>query len=231
MYGSALALDATVRPRHAASAMSNLVFESTTTMDQASFVAWVAARPAHDDHHYELLGGRIVMTPPAGWPHGNVESRLVTRMTNAAARPAGRLSSATRPELPPEQGLVFGSSQGFELPTGDTVEPDASFVSLARWRAAPAPEVGKFLAVVPDLVVEILSNSTASRDRGEKRAIYAAAGVHEYVLVDPRTRTLQVFTRGDDGRFDTGRLFAPDERWDSAVLLGLSACAADLQPQ
>jgi hypothetical protein len=43
--------------------MSDLVFESTTTMDQSSFAVWVEARPAHDGHHYELLSGRIVMTP------------------------------------------------------------------------------------------------------------------------------------------------------------------------
>lgn len=206
--------------------MSDLVFESTTTMDQASFAAWVEARPAHDDHHYELLSGRIVMTPPAGWPHGNVEARLVTRMMLAAQR---RTDGAG--DEGPESGLVFGSSQGFELPTGDTVEPDACYVSRERWRAAPAPELGRFLAVVPDLVVEILSSSTASRDRGEKRAIYCAAGVREYVLVDPRARALQVFTRGDDARFDAGRTFDEHERWDSAVLPGLSLCAAELQPQ
>ena len=34
----------------------------------------------------------------------------------------------------PESGLVFGSSQGFELPTGDTVEPGACYVSRERWR-------------------------------------------------------------------------------------------------
>ncbi len=122
--------------------MRDPIFESTTTMDQPAFAAWVGSRPPHDEHHYEPLSGRIVMTPPAGWPHGNVEARLVARISAAAAPHA--LGGS-------EQGLVFGSSQGFELPTGDTVEPDASYVSRERWRAAPTPEHGKFLAVVPAL--------------------------------------------------------------------------------
>jgi Uma2 family endonuclease len=85
-------------------------------------------------------------------------------------------------------GKVLDSSQGFELPSGDTVEPDHSFVSNERWDAAPAPKLGEFLKVVPDLVVEVLSQKTASQDRGEKKAIYERNGVREYWLVDPRAR-------------------------------------------
>ena len=193
--------------------MSEPFFESITTMDQASFADWVESRPAHDDHHYELLNRRVVMMPPAGWPHGNVEGRLLRRMGNVA-EPSG-------------SGLVFGSSQGFELPTGDTVEPDASFVSMTRWRAAAPHVPGKFLRLVPDLVLEILSQSTAVRDRGEKKAIYATAGVREYWLVDPRARTLTVFAL-ELARFDAGRMLGEHEPWESHTLPGLSLCLADL---
>lgn len=189
------------------------VFESITTMDQGAFAAWIESRPAHDLNHYELLNGRVVMMPPAGWPHGGVEARLLRRMGNVAE--------------PAKLGRVCGSSQGFELPTGDTVEPDASFVSIARWRAASPPITGKFLQVVPDLIVEILSPSTATRDRGEKKAIYAAAGVREYVLVDPRARTLTIFTL-DGPRFDAGRIHAHDEHWESVALPRLVLRFADL---
>ena len=74
--------------------------------------------------------------------------------------------------------------QGFDLPSGDTVAPDVSFTSKARWDAAPPPRPGKYLQVVPDLVVEVLSRSTKTRDRGEKKAIYEANGVAEYWLVN-----------------------------------------------
>ena len=135
------------------------VFESIETFTQPEFETLVAERSRVGDvHHYELLNGRVVMTPPAGYPHGGVEATLL--------RIIGSFVHARR------LGRVFGSSQGFELPSGDTVEPDVAFVSHERWNAGPAPVPGKFIRIVPDWVVEILSAGTASRDRGEKKAIY-----------------------------------------------------------
>ncbi len=188
-------------------ALPELAFESTRTLSQEEFAAWVAARWRGDLHHYELLDGRVVMTPPAGYSHGAIEAAL-----------GGILEPFVRKRT---LGKCFGSSQGFELPSGDTVEPDYSFVSAERWRAMPPPEEGRFLRVVPDPVVEILSRSTAALDRGEKKDVYERSGVREYWLIDPRARTLLVYTRQGD-RFDTGRTFAEGQPFSSAVLLGLA---------
>lgn len=43
----------------------------------------------------------------------------------------------------------------------------------------------------PDLVVEVLSPSTARNDRMHKKAVYEACGVREYWLVDPENRTIE----------------------------------------
>ena len=45
----------------------------------------------------------------------------------------------------------------------------------------------------PDLVVEILSHSTAKNDRGPKMNAYAAAGVREYWIVDTANRSIEVY--------------------------------------
>ena len=45
----------------------------------------------------------------------------------------------------------------------------------------------------PDFVIEILSPSTASRDRREKRAVYARQQLREYWLVDPKRARIEVF--------------------------------------
>jgi Uma2 family endonuclease len=190
-------------------------FESCEPFTQPEFAAWMAKRASRDAERCELLNGRIVMNPPVGWPHGEGEVRISTRLDHySAARRAGR---------------VFGSSQGFELPSGDTVAPDVSFVSEAHWRAAK-PQPGKFLTVVPDLVVEILSPSTASRDRGEKRAIYERNGVREYWVVDLAAQKVTRFTLVDD-RYDAGVVFAAHETLQSVVLEGLSIPVAELIPQ
>ena len=158
-------------------------FRSDERFTQEEFWDWLETVPSSDVHRYELLGGRIVMTPPAGWGHGYVESnlqRLIAPHVHAA-----RL------------GRTLGSSAGYDLPTGDTLEPDFSFISNERWGAGPKVRSdGKgFLATVPDLVLEILSPSTATRDRTEKKDAYAASGIDEYWIVDPAKRRVMVFSR------------------------------------
>jgi Uma2 family endonuclease len=211
-----------------------LSFESIQTISQPEFAAWVAQQE-DGRHRCELLNGRVVMNPPAGYPHGRIEGRAVFLLSSHVDANA--------------LGVVFGSSQGFELPTGDTVEPDASFVTTARWDAAPPPEHGAFLRIVPDLVVEILSpGPTAARDRGEKKAIYERAGVREYWIVDPLARTATIFTLDPApaetdahseppsphrtcaaaGRYDLGRIHGPGDRLRSRVVVGLDFAVDDL---
>jgi Uma2 family endonuclease len=190
-------------------------FESTTTVSQEQFAAFCEQRERLGDiYHYELLNGRIVMNPPAGWPHGKVGSNIQWLLGDFVRRR--------------ELGQVFDSSQGFALPSGDTVEPDHSFVSRERWEGVN-PRWGEFLRVVPDLIVEVLSRRNASTDRGEKKAIYERNGVREYWLVDARARTLTAFLLRD-GRFDGGRVVAEDERYASEVLAGLEFRVGDLMP-
>ena len=187
--------------------MAEVSFESVECLSQADFAQWVEARAGWDLNHYELLNGRIVMTPPAGYPHGRVGSRLGRILDTFVS---GR-----------NLGEVLDSSQGYDLPSGDTVEPDASFISTARMEAGPAPETGKFLRVVPNLVVETLSPTTSSRDRGEKKAIYERNGVDEYWLVDWRACRITRFLLRD-GRYDAGTRFEAGAVCESAVLAGLA---------
>ena len=50
----------------------------------------------------------------------------------------------------------------------------------------------------PDLVVEVLSPSTATRDKGTKKDVYERAGVKEYWIVDPDKRKVIVYLFGED---------------------------------
>jgi Uma2 family endonuclease len=154
-------------------------FRSEERYTQAEFFDWLQERPRHDTNHYELLGGHIVMTPPAGSPHSSIEARVCAVLVQYVdAR---------------SLGVVHGSSAGFELPSGDTVEPDVSFVSAATLAANPPTPDGKFYRMVPDLVVEILSRTTARRDRIEKKRIYEKNAVKEYWIVSNRPREVTVY--------------------------------------
>ena len=189
-------------------------FESVQSFTQEQFAEWVGRRGPNDER-FELLNGRIVMTPPSGWPQGEASGTLAALLV-----PVVRQKRI---------GRVFAADQGFELPSGDTLAPDASVVLKARWEAAEPPEPGKFLHVVPNVAFEILSASTASRDRGEKKAIYERNGVDEYWLVDLLGRRLTRFALVE------GRYGLPDEAGEgetvtSTVVPGLTLSIDELLP-
>jgi Uma2 family endonuclease len=70
---------------------------------------------------------------------------------------------------------------------GKIREPDILFMS-----AAHTNRIEKYWGV-PDLVVEIISEGDAKRDRIEKLEDYAQAGIPEYWIVDPETKIVDVF--------------------------------------
>ena len=66
----------------------------------------------------------------------------------------------------------------------------------------PAPD--EWVEVPPVLVVEVLSQSTADRDRIRKRRIYLGAGVKEVWLVDPESETIEIWTIGGCRKSESG---------------------------
>ena len=62
----------------------------------------------------------------------------------------------------------------------------------------------------PDLVVEILSPSTRSRDRRLKRDVYERTGVEEYWLVDPEREVVEIYRRGAKGFQPSVRCARPE---------------------
>lgn len=85
---------------------------------------------------------------------------------------------------------------------------------LAGWRRERMPRIpqGHRFEIVPDWVCEILSSSTESKDRDIKMRVYARYGVSHAWLLDPRTRTIEVYRLAqrqwqEIGRF-TGEAFA-----------------------
>lgn len=191
------------------------VFESVEVYSVDEFERWVREQEERGDtNHYELLSGRIVMRPPAGWPHGSVEGTLVRELGTFVHRNG--------------LGHTFGSSQGFVLPGGHVVEPDVSFVSNKRWQAAPPPVAGKFLELVPDLVIEILSPSTSSRDRGEKLLLYSQAGVGEYWIVNYNLRRVSIWRLGDGGLSGPAVVEGEDALVASRVVAGFELTVASI---
>src|SRR5690348_6173801 len=89
------------------------------------------------------------------------------------------------------QGLayVFDAPIGVIMPGCDPVQPD--YVLVLASRASIIHD--RRIWGVPDVLVEILSPGNSAYDQNVKLRAYERAGVPEYVIIDPRTRTLSYY--------------------------------------
>lgn len=100
----------------------------------------------------------------------------------------------------------------------DCVQPDVFWVS-GEGSLCKLGEDGYWYGA-PDLVVEVLSPSTAHRDRGIKFDLYEKHGVREYWLIDPDGEYVEVYRR-DGEKFVRVGAFGIDETFESMVLGGV----------
>jgi hypothetical protein len=76
----------------------------------------------------------------------------------------------------------------------DPVQPDILLILSGSWAVGG----GRGVQGPPDLLVEVLSPSNRGHDLLTKRALYARAGVQEYWIVDPASRTVEILTLDRD---------------------------------
>ena len=137
------------------------------------------ARLPDDGNRYEVIGGELYVTPTPKAIHQKILMRLGAAVeVFTAEHGVGELFGPL--------DVLFGE--------GDYMEPDLVFVRSDRLdivtdRGAEGP---------PDLIVEVLSPTTAIRDRGIKRERYAYFGVPEYWVVDPVRKRIEVYRLGED---------------------------------
>jgi len=100
--------------------------------------------------------------------------------------------------------------------TSRPVQPDVLFISTVR-----QPPLGaQFIAGAPDLIVEVVSPSSIRLDRKVKFDAYEEAGVAEYWIADPKTRSVEVYTLSR-GEYALHGQYTGDELIESALLEGL----------
>ena len=138
-------------------------------------------RNTPDDKRYELLDGDLVMAPAPGEAHQRT-SRKLTMLLGLSVERTGI-------------GHVYAAPFDVVLSNTDVVQPDLLYISNERAHIITDENIQG----APDLVVEILSPSTAERDQTFKRSLYAKHGVKEYWLVDTDAKTVTVLLRNPHG--------------------------------
>ena len=160
-----------------------------------------------DEIKAEFINGEVIVHSPARFAHLDVVGRLASLLRAHASR--RRL------------GVVTVEKQLVCLTRND-YEPDIAFFGVEKTRLF-GPETREFPA--PDLVVEVLSESTAARDRGVKIEDYAAHGVSEYWIVDPDEPAVEQYLNAGD-RFQLHRRVVLGDRLLSRILAGFDVPVA-----
>ena len=176
-------------------------------------ITWQDVQQLPDDgNRYEAIGGELYVTPAPTIRHQRIAKRLLLALVEILEAPG--------------HGELFFAPTGVEFPaTEEGVQPDLLFVSKERRGIIAEP----WIQGAPDLVVEILSPTTAHRDRGVKRKLYDRQGVSEYWIVDPDAEAVEVWSFGNEpgharvadrlpvtlrgeaiGEIDLGAVFASD---------------------
>ncbi len=128
-----------------------------------------------DRNRREILSGDLYVTPAPTPTHQLVVANLLVLLRNYLAhRTTGR---------------VYPAPLDVVLSQVDVVQPDLVFVSNDRLYLVTESSIQG----APDLVIEVLSPSTARLDRGRKKDAYTRFGVREYWIADPDTRTLEIY--------------------------------------
>jgi Uma2 family endonuclease len=128
-----------------------------------------------DFNRYELLAGELFVTPAPRTRH----QIIVTRLTDAMS------PYVRRKKL----GLVLAAPVDVTLEQEGRVQPDVLFITRERLDIVTKEGV----LGPPDLVVEILSESSSSADRKDKRDLYKRSGVKEYWIVDPEQDSMLLY--------------------------------------
>lgn len=161
--------------------------------------------PEPEDHSkLELIAGVLYMTPPPGYLHNNSVSRLVRLLADYLTKSG-------------DQGKLYVPRAGIVKGPNSWLEPDLFYVA-ADTRALSDPKYPQYFSTA-DLVIEVISPSSAIYDRNTKADTYAALGVKELWLVDEVSGIIELRTLDGD-HYGTSLVLERDDYLKSIVLRG-----------
>ena len=167
---------------------------------------------APEDKRYELLDGDLVVVPPPSQRHQYIVLELAVMLRDFVKRN--------------DLGRVVVAPFDIVLSDTNVLQPDVVFISHDRSRLLTDAN----MQGAPDVIFEVLSPSTAERDRTVKRTLYARLGVQELWFVDPQFETVQVLDLVSDD-FETISTRHRNQTLTSPLLEGLSVDLSVIFPE
>lgn len=151
-----------------------------------------------DGHRYELVEGKLeLMSPGSSTLHQAISFEIQKRIALTCDN----------------EVLIFNAPIDVILSQQEVRQPD--LVILRKTQMHLLSKRG--IEGAPDVVVEILSPSTAKRDKLSKMLSYARHGIPEYWIVEPQGGVLELFTLNND-KYVLTNVFAESDPVISNIL-------------
>lgn len=166
-----------------------------------------------EDRRMELIDGQPVMMAPPSREHQRISGALFAQIHNFLQGKPCQVYAAPFAVRP------FETEDDAAEEVNTMVEPDISVICDRK----KLDDIG--CKGAPDLVVEILSDSTRRHDRIVKYNLYQRAGIREYWIVDPDRHTVQVYVL-EEGKYNAADAYTSSASVPVSVLPG---CVIDLQ--
>ncbi|MBD3268313.1 Uma2 family endonuclease [bacterium] len=142
-----------------------------------------------DEERWELIDGFAWgMAPSPSTEHQRIVFNLAGILYNA---------------LKKKQCIAGIAPVDVYLSEENIVQPDVFIV------CDEAKITEKHIEGAPDIVFEVTSESTALKDRREKKQLYQHFGVKEYILIDPKGQYAEQYCLREKGTYGAGIVYGP----------------------
>ncbi len=136
-----------------------------------------------DGNRFEVINGELIMVAAPNISHQFVSGNIYLALYNFVQKK--------------QLGRILYAPADVVLSKSNVVQPDILFIS--KENSSIITE--KNIAGAPDLIIEIISPSSAYYDLLEKKELYATHGVKEYWIVEPKKQWIEVYIN-QNGKFE-----------------------------
>ncbi len=173
--------------------MSLPALKDTERFTYADYVTWP------ETERWELIDGEAYdMSPAPSTEHQRVSRKLLVQIEGFLRQKPCEVFYAPFDVRLPERDEADDEIE-------NVVQPDISVI------CDPSKLDSKGCKGAPDLIIEILSPSTAKKDRQEKFLLYERHGVKAYWLVHQSEHLIEVFRLRNSGVYDKPEIYAGDD--------------------
>lgn len=174
--------------------MSNLAIKPNEKYTYADYKTW------NDDERCEIINGVIYnMSPAPRRLHQKVSGNIFAKIHNYLENKPCEVYDA------PFDVRLPLTKEGSDFDIDTVVQPDI-VVICDKSKLDDAGCIG-----APDIVIEIISESTASKDLKIKFNLYEKSGVKEYWIVFPDEKVIQIF-KLKNGEYGKPEVYGIDDK-------------------